>query len=550
MPYAVALLVVAVALGWGGYLPWAMLTLELGAAVLLSWVLVEVLWKTGPEERARYLERQSILRRLPFLVRHPRLGSAVRILSFGLIPGRTGATDVEIMLPGDGEDKKTGNLAPEDYLFLFGHPFRRTRVGAPLLALTIWIGLSLVPLPGGFLSSLSPQAQSIRAMAESLIDSEATLGGWPWSLTSFMTLRNLFLWFAYLALFYVTIHLSKNRGDVERLTRLLLLVGIGCGVAGTGQWLSSLRELFATTPSPAGLRASGPFGNPNHYAAFMEMLLLTSVGWMGARLAGDRAFRRRGAGRQASLTAQEATARHFLIGLGVVAVGLGLIFSLSRSGITSALAGGAAFALLANPGYERNGSEPIELERAGRRGTRVRSRRRRRSRRYLWALALGVLGVAIWIGIEPVIARFELAPTHWEAERGRQQVWVDSLDAAADFWLTGSGLGSFRYVYPIYRSFGGRLYYTAAHNEYLQVLIELGAPGLILALWLIGAVWRAATMARNRIRSSPSLLYLHSGYCAGVIAVAIHGFTDFGLQMPANGALLAVLVGVVVGLER
>jgi hypothetical protein len=31
--------------------------------------------------------------------------------------------------------------------------------------------------------------------------------------------------------------------------------------------------------------------------------------------------------------------------------------------------------------------------------------------------------------------------------------------------------------------------------------------------------------------------------------MALHSFTDFGLHMPANGALFAVVIGVVVGLE-
>ena len=35
---------------------------------------------------------------------------------------------------------------------------------------------------------------------------------------------------------------------------------------------------------------------------------------------------------------------------------------------------------------------------------------------------------------------------------------------------------------------------------------------------------------------------------SAAVAVALHSFTDFGLHLAANGALLAVIVGVVLGL--
>jgi O-antigen ligase len=168
--------------------------------------------------------------------------------------------------------------------------------------------------------------------------------------------------------------------------------------------------------------------------------------------------------------------------------------------------------------------------------------------RVYWALALGFLGLAIWIGIEPIVERFELLPQEWAAEEGRRQVWLDSLDAVSDYWLTGSGLSSFRYVYPLYRSYGGTVFYSWAHNDYLQALVELGVPGFVLVLWITGAVFQGARRVRREIAGDPPLLHLHAGYSAAAVAIALHSFTDFGLHLAANAALLSVVVGVVVGL--
>jgi hypothetical protein len=42
---------------------------------------------------------------------------------------------------------------------------------------------------------------------------------------------------------------------------------------------------------------------------------------------------------------------------------------------------------------------------------------------------------------------------------------------------------------------------------------------------------------------------LHAGYCTGAIAVGLHSFTDFGLHLPANALLFAIIIGVVTGLS-
>ena len=58
--------------------------------------------------------------------------------------------------------------------------------------------------------------------------------------------------------------------------------------------------------------------------------------------------------------------------------------------------------------------------------------------------------------------------------------------------------------------------------------------------------WRV----RQTLEDRPALLHLHAGYLAALVALALHSFTDFGLHLAANAALLSVIVGVSVGLER
>ena len=535
LPDAAVALLVLISLGWGGHAPWSMFALELGASVLLLCVLLSVLWTNDPE---------TSWRKIPPGTGYRGLASLVRVLSLGLLPWGRKAAAIEMLpagrqLPAPDEDVDSCGIA--------GYRFPRARVAVPLFFLTLWIAASLLPLPGDWLRSLSPRALSIRAASESLLRFE-TVTAWTWSLAPFLTERALCLWTAYLALFYVGVSLAADPKRVRRLSGLLFMAAVAAGSYGVWQWFSGLRDLLVVAPSLSGTRASGPFGNPNHYAAAMEILLLCSAGWMGARLmqvAGDSmpGLLSRARGLQ-----QESVAKFALMGLGMIAAALGLIFSLSRSGITATVAALGVFALLGSSRLGASRADVIELKRHPGEASARAPREAGACR--VWAFSFCLAAITIWIGMGPLVQRFGGVSTVWEVEKGRQQVWLDSLGAVRDFWLTGSGLGSYQHVFPIYRTFGGDQSYAYAHNDYLQLLIELGLPGVLLVSWLGVAVCLAARRARRRLRDDVASLHLHAGYCAAAFAIALHSFTDFSLHLPANAALLSVVLGVVVGFDR
>jgi O-antigen ligase len=544
MPFALVTLLAAVAAGRGGYAPWSALVLELGAAALVFWTLAEVIRETSPTERSRLLEARRARGRLPFLARRPGIGRLVRLLSFGLISRRSASATVEILPPG-GENALSGRALSESWLLL-GYPLRRTGLEAPLAALTIWIAVSLVPLPREWLASLSPLALDLRLEVAALADAPPPQLA-PWSLAPFLTWRSLWLWLGYVGLFYVSAHLAERTGTSEKLARLLLLVGAALGAYGVAQALLARQAPGVIDPLQPGLEATGSFDNRNHYALFMEMLLLSSLGWLGARWVAASRPGNRG---PAALKTQEARARLSLHGVGVALLGLGLLVSMSRSGIAFSLLGCAAFGLLSRQRQERLDGGDLVVDSPARAPGRELRRASRSSASHLyWALGLSVVALIAWVGFEPIVRRFELLPRDWSAELGRWRVWRDGAGALGDFWLTGSGLSSFRYVFPLYRSFGGVTFYSWAHNDYLQLLLELGIPGLAILAWLIAAAAVAAFRVRETLAASPPSRLLQGGFCAAAFTAGLHSLTDFGLHMPANAALLSVIVGMAVGVK-
>ncbi|MDQ4132340.1 MAG: O-antigen ligase family protein, partial [Actinomycetota bacterium] len=113
-----------------------------------------------------------------------------------------------------------------------------------------------------------------------------------------------------------------------------------------------------------------------------------------------------------------------------------------------------------------------------------------------------------------------------------------ALDVARDNLLFGAGPGGATLAWP--SRDGGTLVARYAHNEYLQMLAELGVAGLVLVAGLIAAlalmVWRG--------RSSAPSPELWAGVVAGLTALAFHSAFDFLWHIPVIPIVAVVLAGL------
>jgi O-antigen ligase len=119
----------------------------------------------------------------------------------------------------------------------------------------------------------------------------------------------------------------------------------------------------------------------------------------------------------------------------------------------------------------------------------------------------------------------------------RQTIWSDSIPAIGDHIAVGTGVGAFQRVYRQYEDHSAvdRTFVNHAHNDYIEIIMETGIPGILLIAafffwWGRRAVpiWRAGALDRYAVAAS-----IASG------AVLIHSLVDYPLRTSAISAIMA-----------
>ena len=357
---------------------------------------------------------------------------------------------------------------------------------------------------------------------------------------------------------------------------LLAAVAFLQGVAGNGEvlWLSG------RAPAQSG-RASGPFVNPNHFAAWLEMALPLTLAYTVALAA--RLVRRLGAaaatGRRMGVPARRAwiaaliahqerlwpplAGAALLIVTGVAHVATG-----SRGGAAAAATGlgVTAAALLAR--RARGWRAPLALRALVPLGM-------------LAALLATAGAFALWAGADAGGAPGAAAGVD-PSLASRLAVAAQGRGVARDHLLFGTGLGSWLHAFRPYQAppvEGGM--WDHAHNDFLELAAESGLLGLALVLLFAAAVARprgaaaggdagtGAGEAGTRAEDGPPAERrpavfdppewraalgdrgaLRCGALGGIAAILVHGLVDFSLRMPANLLLLMTLAALVIVSRR
>jgi O-antigen ligase len=156
-------------------------------------------------------------------------------------------------------------------------------------------------------------------------------------------------------------------------------------------------------------------------------------------------------------------------------------------------------------------------------------------------LAIGGLVALVFLQVfgGNVSGRFAM---HGLADEGRLETYRSTLRMIADHPWFGTGLGTFAWSFPAYRSANVSIrgVWDLAHSTPLELASDLGLPltGLIVLAWLI-VLAVLIRGVRNRRRD---LIVPVAALAVAVLGLA-HSAIDFSLQIPGYSIIVFALVG-------
>lgn len=160
-------------------------------------------------------------------------------------------------------------------------------------------------------------------------------------------------------------------------------------------------------------------------------------------------------------------------------------------------------------------------------------------------IGLAVIATAAAIATSPVL--FGLgAIGDVDHHLSRPNMWATTWQAIQDHWLFGAGIGSYPSVIPLYEDPDAvtSTYLARAHNEYLQIFLEAGLPGIVVIV--VAFAWlsqRALAIWRDEHKGS--LIAFRKVALISICVIMLHSFIDFPARSPAISAFLALFVAII-----
>jgi tetratricopeptide (TPR) repeat protein len=411
-------------------------------------------------------------------------------------------------------------MASAFLFFLWQQPFAKRQnsflLNACWVGFLTWTLMQCLPMPLDILAALSPYRERILSDTAALAGLEL-----KWSAISYDSRTSMAWWVFLLTLFLFYRVLKHSLSDARRLKQVLRVVMLLAALEALYGIVQALVPWVGVLGSDASAfdNARGTFINRNHFAGFLEMVFPLCLGYTCTFIRWGRQPEKV---KLKQMFSSDYPAPPLALGVVLAILLVALIFSRSKAGIVAAGIGFFVFALLVRLGHGR----------------------------FSTGLGIGMaasfgltLIYSFRIGLDSVFQRF----LRIGAATDRFQVWQDAWPMAVDHPL-GIGLANFKQVFPVYRiQTPGDAIFEYAHNDYLQLLVEAGWPGVVLVVsaFIIFVTIAVLKVARMRPFRDPLRFFAAAGAVSGLISIGFHSLFDFNLQIPSNCIYFVLLLAIV-----
>lgn len=413
-----------------------------------------------------------------------------------------------LKLAKNGEQKAEGREQRAKSILIFP---------AALILIAVF---QIIPLPDHLLSMLSPSTSRLyKTFAGDTASAWRTI-----SLYQDATIDDIFKLIAYTVIFLVIINHYRTKAQVNSLARAIVYMGCFLAVFAVVQKMTWNGRLFWFYPLSEGLNSDmghiwGPYINHSHFAGYMELAIPLALGLLLYKASAIKGLPNLPLTKRiASLSLSGSLMPVTLLSLAVMGMSAVLFLSLSRGGIIGFTASMLFFTVL------------------------TRTRRTLRKKTGIIAMAgILILSVVLIAGWDRIEDRF--AEIGEEGRIIRPDIWKDTINMVRDFPVLGTGLGTFKSIYPHYQTGRSRLLFEHAENDYIEILTDTGIAGLIVIITMLFFFFYKIIRSWRRRRNN-FVKCMAAGGLASCIAIAVHGFTDFNMRIPANALLLTVIAGL------
>jgi O-antigen ligase len=389
----------------------------------------------------------------------------------------------------------------------------------PALLFLSLVVIQSLSLPSWLVSPVSPGAAILAQEAWAFTDGGA--GTMALSLDSHATWRMVLKFLALALLFLVVYNTYRTRSQVRRAIWVMIGMGTLIALFGIAQRVTWNGRFYWIGPQAPTASAFGPFVNRTHFAGLIVAIVPMALALAGRRDPKRRRNRRDWRERLRAWNSREGGPTSLIPWL-VLLMGAAALVGGSRGGVVALLA-----ALLVMIGLGARGGSGA---------------------RRVWQIALAtglIVLTAIWIGGDILYGTIEhLAEEVSQPQTSlRLHIWADALQLWQRFPTFGTGLGTFGVVFPTVRTLPALLTFTHAESDWVELLVDTGAIGLLLALLTVGMLGLALHRCYREAASHWTRAIALGGLVA-LVGTMVQGIANFNLPVMSNFVYLGVAVAL------
>lgn len=304
---------------------------------------------------------------------------------------------------------------------------------------------------------------------------------------------------------------TKDKHKLRLLCNSILLVAVFQALYGIFNVASGVEHLLLTPKEYYIGKATGTFVNPNHYAAYLNLSIGIVVSTIFCNIANTK---------KTSKSKGFFSVLWSLKGLSFLILTIGVLYSKSMGAIFSLMVTLLLFPLVfaaINKNYWRQ----------------------------TLSITLTTTAILCFCLMATDMNTFstELKGLQSTIER-RIEISTASMSLIKEYWLTGSGGGTFYTVFPEHRTLDiGNAFYYHAHNDYVEFISDFGVIGGLLLFAFVGlCILENIKKITNRANIYQQTFAYASIF--STITVMLHSLVDFPLHTNAYAMLYVCIISV------